>query len=120
MSQSSTTNQSPFGAVTYVNSALNATAVNNVRVGATTVYIVTVDNTANAAITYVQCFDNVAPTIGTTAPNMILPCPASTKKSFYIDITGYPFLTALSLAATTTPTGSTNPATAITLYVLCS
>lgn len=120
MSQSSTTNQSPFGAVTYTNSALNATAVNNIRVGATTLYIVTIDNSANSAITYVQLWNNASPTVGTTAPNLIFACPASTKMSYYLDIAGYPFTTGLSLAATTTPTGSTNPATSITLYLLCS
>lgn len=121
MSQSSTTNANPFGAVTYSNSNINATIVPNIRIGATTVYQVTIDNTNNAAISYLQMFDAVTATVGTTAPNMILRCAPSTKKTIFLDIaTGEPFATALSLACTTTPTGSTNPASAVTVYVLCS
>lgn len=120
MSQSSTTNANPFGATTYANTNINATIVPNIRVGATTVYQVTIDNTNNSAISYLQCFDATTATVGTTAPNMILPCPATTKKTYFLDFTGEPFATALSLACTTTPTGAVNPASAVTVYVLCS
>lgn len=121
MSRSTTNNANPFAAVLFTDTNLGATADQNIRAGATTLYQVKIDNSANASIVYLQCYDNAAPTVGTTAPNMILPCPASTSKTYVIDLAaGYPFVTALSLACTTAPTGAVSPASAVVVSLLCS
>lgn len=52
---------------------------------------------------------------------MILPCQASSNDVYILDLkNGYPFATALSIACTTTPMGSTSPASAVAVYILCS
>lgn len=99
---------------------MGSTADQNIRAGATTLYQVKIDNTNNASPVYLQCFDNAAPTVGTTAPNLLLPCPASTSKMYVLDFTGYPFGTALSIACTTTPVGAVSPASSVTVSLLCS
>lgn len=90
--------------------ALTATADNNLNDGPATIYAVFVDNSAVAAITYVKGYNNFAPTIGTTDPDMILMIPASTRKSF-VFVSGNNFSVAISTAATTTggTGGTTNP-----------
>lgn len=121
MARSITNNSNPFAAVLFTDTNLGATADQNIRSGATTLYQVKIDNSANASIVYLQCYDNTSPTVGSTIPNMILPCPASTSKTYVIDLSaGYPFVTALSLACTTAPTGNTAPASAVIVSLLCS
>lgn len=121
MARSTTQNANPFAAVLFTDTNLTATADQNIRSGATTLYQVKIDNSANSSIVYLQLFDNASPTVGTTAPNMVLPCPASTSKTYVIDLSnGYPFVTALSLACTTLPTGAVSPASAVIVSLLCS
>ena len=112
------------GAQTYLawggttNAKLTSTAV-AVNASPRTLTGIYIDNSANTAITYVQVF-NVASTgvtLGTTVPTDIFQVPAGG----YLDdrqMTGVVLATAVSAAATTTPTGSSAPGTAIgvTLY----
>lgn len=84
MSKSTTSNVNPFGVNTFIDTNLGGTADQNIRAGATTVYQVRIDNSANASIVYLQIFDNTAPTVATTVPNMILPCQASTNDTYVL------------------------------------
>lgn len=74
------------------------------------VVIVSPSSPAATADAYVQIFNVAAAsvTVGTTAPVMVLPCPF-TKSAVYLmlpgDDDGDLFSTAISTAATTTPTG---------------
>lgn len=103
-------------------SASNATSEDNVRNGATTVYMVDVDNSANAAVTYVKLYDSAAPTVGTTAPDMILKVTASARKVFVFDMAGIAFTTGLSFASLTAggTAGVTGPTSDVIVKILCS
>ena len=72
----------------------------------------------NATVAYVQVFNVAAAsvTLGSTAPNYIVSVPA-TSNGGYSGLPGghgMAFGTAISFAATTTPTGSTAPGTGLT------
>lgn len=96
------------------------TAEQNVSDGPGSVYAVAIDNNLNAALTYVKFWDNAAPTVGTTAPDMILPADLS-DRVVYVFRLGIPFATAISFAALTAggTAGTTSPVSAVkvTLYV---
>ena len=76
--------------------------------------MIDVDNTANAAATYVKLWNSTgAITVGTTAPDMVLYVPASTRIAFVIP-TGVTWGTGTQVAAVTTAgtAGSTSPTSA--------
>ena len=100
----------------------NATSEDNVRNGATTVYMVDIDNSANAAVTYTKLYNSTGPTVGTTAPDMIFMVPASVRKVFVLDPAGIAFSTGLSFASLTAggTAGSTGPTSDVIVKILCS
>ena len=60
---------------------VDATAEN---VGATTIYTMDLDNTANgAAVTYVKFYNQGSPTVGTTAPHMIIHIAAAVRRIWH-------------------------------------
>lgn len=70
----------------------------------------------DAPALYLQVFNTNAPTVGTTAPVMVIPVPAGstqwpewTKIDFAGKRGGMHFATGLSVAVTTTHDGSTGP-----------
>lgn len=70
----------------------------------------------NASEEYVQLFDVATTggvTLGTTAPTLSVPIAATTTGGFTLSITGLQFANGIQVAATTTATGSTAPATAL-------
>ena len=76
------------------------------------------DNTGNNASTYIQFFDVAAGsvTLGTTVPKFVVAVPAGG----YVDdpqMSGVTFSTAVTVAATTTRTGSTPPASGVAATV---
>lgn len=91
-----------------------------VQGSATSLYTAVIDNTANpSAATYLQFFDTPSPTVGTTAPKFVIPVPAGGYWSQGFGTEGkVAFATALTVAATTTRTGATAPASpiAVTLF----
>lgn len=98
----------------YYTAALTATTV---RVSATPAYLTgyNLDNTSNTAVTYVQVFDAAATTdvnLGTTAPTMVLSIPAGAVLDGP-QVPSIAFQSGIVIAATTTRTGSTAPATSI-------
>ena len=73
----------------------------------------------NSSVCYVQVFDaaNGSVTLGTTAPTYVISIPAAAAANIEFSV-GISHTTAIVLAATTTPTGSTAPAVALTGFFL--
>mgnify|MGYP001589379178 CR=1 FL=1 len=81
-------------------------------------YVVDIDNTANAAASYVKLYDAAAPTIGTTAPDWIFKVAASVRRVLAIT-EGFAF-TNLSMACVTAggTAGTTNPTSNVAVRLL--
>ena len=83
-----------------------------VKASSGTLYMLDLDNTANAAVTYVKIWNTASGgvTIGTTAPDIIILVPASTRITVVIP-GGVALGTAITVAAVTTAgtAGSTGP-----------
>jgi hypothetical protein len=73
-----------------------------------------VDNTLNAAISYVQVFNNLAAnvTLGTTVADLVIPVQANGTVNFLLG-PQFVFNRGLSIAVTTTQNGLTAPGTAV-------
>ena len=101
----------PSGAKRYSNTDCNATK-DAVKASSGTLYALVLDNTANAAASYVKLWDVASGdvTVGTTAPDWIFKLPASTSVTFVIPA-GEAFGTALTIACVTTAgtAGTTGP-----------
>jgi len=92
-----------------------------VKGSSTVIHLIDMDNAANGAATFYK-FWNVASgsvTVGTTAPDMCILVPASTRIVIPI-LTGVVFGTALSVAAVTTAgtAGTTSPTSDAILRIL--
>lgn len=100
--------------VTFVNST-NST-VHSVKTTPTMLGFYNIDNTANAATTYVQFFNLPATgvTLGTTPPYFVLSVPASVPTAASVD-DGINFNDACSFACTTTYNGATAPSGALNI-----
>jgi hypothetical protein len=73
----------------------------------------------NSTVIYIQVFDVASGsiTVGTTAPTYVIPIPPLSAAN--VEFTqGIAHATAINIAATTTPTGSTAPGTALTGFFL--
>jgi hypothetical protein len=99
----------------------NPTAEADVASGATTLYQVRVDNTANAGTVYVKISDAASVTVGTTHPDMTFPARGSKVTSFLIQ-EGHAFTTGLSFWCTSGPLSSstTGPANDVVVHVNCT
>ena len=89
----------------------DATGEADLNVGAATLYLVSIDNSANASQkVYFKLWDATAPTVGTTAPNMIIPAPGGATVTLAI-LEGLSFATGISAACVTAggTGGITNP-----------
>ena len=122
MAVTTTPLSNPVGANIVTDTASNATAENDVRSGAATVYLVDVDNTANAAVSYTKLYDSASPTVGTTAPDFIFKVTASTRKVFVLDMSGVAFTTGLSFATVTAAgtAGTSSPSSSVIVRILTS
>lgn len=99
----------------------DGTVEKNVTGTTATVYLIVIDNTANAAIEYLKLYNNSLPTVGTTLPDMVLMVTASVVRSYYFP-SGIAFDTSLSYACVTTggTAGTTNPVSAVKVYMAVS
>lgn len=72
-----------------------------------------IDNSANAAATYLQIFNlpTASVTVGSTVADYVIPVAASSVMPIILPF-GLDCSVGIVIAATTTPGGSTNPATA--------
>ena len=104
--------------ILYINTDTNET-YSAIKASSTVLYEIEIDNTANAASTFVKLYNNAAPTVGTTAPDMIILVPASVSRTLVIP-SGITFATALSIAALTAggTAGSTGPTSDVTTRVV--
>lgn len=97
---------------------VNANAAVAISTTAVSLYELEMDNTANAAISYVKFWDlgTGSVTVGTTAPFMVLMVPASTKITA-VFTGGVAFATAISAATVTTAgtAGTTSPTSSFIL-----
>lgn len=93
---------------------------NNVLGAAGKVYMIEVDNTANAASSYLKLYDDGNPTVGTTAPEDVVRVKAGQKRCLVIP-EGLDF-TILSFACVTTPgtAGTSSPASPVIVRLVCS
>ena len=106
----------------YIDEDSNGTAETNITAGVPTVYQWQVDNTLNSAASYSKGWDNAAPTVGTTAPNWIIPAPSGQRVTMIATKSvggGAPMQTALSVATVTAPgtAGTTGPTSDVELRI---
>lgn len=106
---------SPAGLKKYRNTDLDETA-SAIDSGGGTLHSLVIDNSANAAITFVKLWNAASGsvTVGTTAPDFCIPIPASVKKTI-VFFEGIAYATALTIAAVTTAgtAGTTGPSSAV-------
>lgn len=110
----------PSGLSRYHNTDSNATK-SGVKASSGALYSIIVDNTANAAVTYLKLYDAASGdvTVGTTAPDWIFKIPASTKLTIVLPET-IAFGTALTEASVTAggTAGSTGPTSDVPVTIL--
>lgn len=121
MAVTNTPFSNPLGANIVRDADSDGTAENDVRGGAATLYMVDVDNTANGAATYTKIYNNVAPTIGTTVPDVVIMTPASVRRVVAFP-GGLAFSTAISMASTTAggTAGTTGPTSDVIVLLVTS
>ena len=77
------TQTAPIGSKLVNDSAATATASNNTTNGAGTLFMVEIDNThASSTDVFLKIVDANSCDPGTTAPTMVLVCPAVSKRSY--------------------------------------
>lgn len=96
------------GASLFTDTSNGATAV-NVKASSTVVYGLELDNTANAAATYLRIYNTTSPTVGTTVPDWIIMVPASVSRTITI-VAGLTFGTGLSISSGTSAALATTTA----------
>ena len=109
------------GARLFEETDLQGTAI-AIKASSGTIYAIEIDNTANAAeAEYVKLWDTASGsvTVGTTAPTMIIPIAAASKKTIVIP-SGLAFGTAITAACVTTAgtAGTTNPTASLICRVV--
>ena len=99
----------------------NAGTIVSVKGSSGLIYSIDIDNSANAATTFTRIWNTASGsvTVGTTAPDMIIPVPASTRICVQIPA-GITFGTAISCASPTTAgtAGSTGPTSDVIVRIV--
>jgi hypothetical protein len=98
----------------------NANAGEVVKATAGTLYLVDVDNSANAAVTYVKAYYTAgAVTVGTTVPDEVWYIPASIRVSIPL-VAGKAFASGMVVAAVTAggTAGTTAPTSATIVRII--
>ena len=101
---------------------VNANAAIVIKGSAGTLFLVYVDNSLNAAVSFVKLYDTAgAVTVGTTAPDWIYRVPAGIKLPIAL-AGGVAFAAGLQVATVTTggTAGAISPASAVTVVVAYS
>lgn len=105
-----------------VDTALGATAQNNLFGAPCTLYLVEADNTGNAgAPSYVKFYNAVSAAPGTVDPHLVLMVPAAAKRSFAVP-EGLAFGVGLTCCCVTSPgtPGTTAPTSPVPVRILAS
>lgn len=99
------------GSILYTNTDSTGTK-DAVKASSAVIYAIDVDNAANASAVYTKLWNTASGsvTVGTTAPDMVILVPASTRISIPIP-SGVTFGTAITVATVTTAgtAGTTDP-----------
>ena len=98
----------------------NATADNAVQSGTVYIASITIDNSNNAAKSYLKLYDHASPTVGTTAPTHIFEAPASKVIRVNFHKNKPEFTTSLSVACVTAAgtAGTTSPTSTVSVGIL--
>ena len=122
MALSSTPFAGPFTTQLIRQNATNAAPNNDVRGTGTSIFLVRVDNSANASqVVYLHLYNTAAPAVGTTAPDVtIMVAGGAVLETLWRQ--GISFGTALSFACTTAGGlgGSTSPTNPVMTDIACS
>jgi hypothetical protein len=116
------TQVNPVASRLAADTAMGATAQNNVFGAPVTLHLVEIDNTANAgAPSYVKLYNAVSCVPGTTDPTVVLMAPAATKLTYAVP-GGVIFATGLSCCCVTSPgtPGTTAPTSSVPVRMLAS
>jgi hypothetical protein len=112
---------SPIGTRLVEETAANATAKNNVTGTSGNLYLIDVDNAANAGqIVYLKLWDNASPTVGTTAADWVFKIAAGARR--VVAITQGLAFSALSFAVVTSAdqAGVTSPGAGVVVRLVTS
>jgi len=121
MTLSVSTQVSPIGTKLIKDTDANATAENDVTGAAGSIYMIDIDNTANAVdAAYLKIYDNASPTVGTTDPDFIIKVPVNERRQVVcpdgLDFTNLSFAV-LNAGGTG---GTTAPASAVIVQMVTS
>jgi len=121
MALSVTPQASPLGANLIQETSSSSTVVANATGAAATLHMVDIDNAANGSAVYLKIYDNAAPTVGTTAADMVFRCAGSSRRVYALP-TGELLANALSFATVTgaAESSTTSPGSAVIVRVLTS
>lgn len=108
------------GSILYTNTVCNATK-DAIKASSAVVYAIDVDNSANASASYLKLYNTASGsvTVGTTAPDVVILAPASTRISIPIPA-GITFGTAITVACVTGAgtAGTTDPTSGVIVRVV--
>lgn len=121
MALSVSTQVNPIATRLVEQTSASAAANTNVVGAPCTIFTVDVDNTANVAASYVKLYDNAAPTVGTTNPDIVVLVPAGERRQYVVP-EGVAFANALSFACVTVggTQGTVSPSSAVIVRILAS
>jgi hypothetical protein len=122
MTMTVSTQVNPVATRFAVDSALGSTVQANLLGAPCTLYLVEIDNTANAgAPSYVKLWNALTATVGTTDPALVLYAPAATRVTYALP-TGVAFAVGLSVACVTSPgtPGTSPPTSSVPVRLLAS
>lgn len=115
--------QTPANEILFSDSNLG-NAVDAVKASACKIFYIVLDNSANAATSFFKAFNLASggTTLGTSAPDMIIPVPGLSIVTVNFGTSAAPgiiFGTALSIACVTTggTAGTTSPSSAVTCTI---
>lgn len=121
MALSVSTQVSPIGSKIVIQTDSTGTVDANVTGAAAVLFMVDVDNSANAAEdAYLKLYNAAAPTIGTTDPEMVVCVLQGTRRQFVIP-EGTAFGSGISMATVTTSgtPGTTKLGSAVIVRLVC-
>ena len=118
MSVSTVTLRTRFGAYFAKEDDADNSA-DTIKASSGTIYTVEINNSNNSANSYIRFFDHASPTVGSTIPEMVLKCPASTTVTYQF-VLGVAFGTAITIAGLTVggTSGTTSPTNNVIVKVV--
>jgi len=106
-----------YGGASYSLTTTQLATLTTVKSSGGTLYAVDVYN-PSTGIGYLQVFDAVGVTVGTTLPSLSLPVLAASAREFVFGDSGVNFVNSIQIAATTLPTGSVAPNAAMVVNAI--